>query len=68
MNPAEIAARGHCTRTPADIEADLQLACRTIGSLAGAARLNAAPVDRVALRNALAGVRALLAERGEGAQ
>lgn len=62
MHSAELAARAHRQRTPAEIEADLQAACRAIGTLAGTARLNATPIDRDALTNAAEGLRRLLVE------
>lgn len=62
MHSAELAARAHRHRTSAEVEDDLQAACRAIGALAGAARLNAKPIDRTALRNVTEGVRRLLAE------
>lgn len=52
----------HRARTPAEMEAELQLVCRRIGSLAGGARLTGRPVDRAALRNATEGLRRLLIE------
>lgn len=71
MHSAELAARAHRHRTSAEVEDDLQAACRAIGALAGAARLNARPIDRQALRNTSEGLRRLLAEpveswRGHG--
>lgn len=62
MHSAELAARAHRHRTSAEVEDDLQAACRAIGALAGAARLNAKPIDRTALKNVCEGVRRLLAE------
>lgn len=62
MNPAEHAARAHRARTAAEIEADLDTACRAIGALAGSARLTAKPIDRIALKNVCEGVRRLLTE------
>jgi hypothetical protein len=62
MHSAELAARAHRHRSAAEIEDDLQAACRAIGALAGAARLNARPIDRTALKNVCEGVRRLLAE------
>jgi hypothetical protein len=69
MHSAELAARAHRHRTPAEIEDDLQAACRAIGALAGAARLNARPIDRAALSNAAHGLqRVLVEERATCAQ
>jgi hypothetical protein len=62
IHPAELAARTHRTRTAQEVEDDLQIACRTIGALAGGARLNAKPIDRTALKNVCEGVRRLLSE------
>lgn len=62
MTRVELAARSNRTRSSADVEADLQLACRSIGALAGAARINATPIDRDALANAAEGLRRLLVE------
>lgn len=62
MHRAELAARAHRHRTSAEIEDDLQAACRAIGALAGGARLNAKPIDRTALKNVCEGVRRLLSE------
>lgn len=62
MHSAELAARAHRHRTSAEIESDLQAACRVIGALAGEARLNARPIDRTALKNVCEGVRRLLIE------
>lgn len=59
---AELAARSHRTRTAKEVEDDLQTACRAIGALAGGARLNAKPIDRIALKNVCEGVRRLLSE------
>lgn len=62
MHSAELAARAHRHRTSAEVEDDLQAACRAIGALGGAARLNARPIDRTALKNVCEGVRRLLIE------
>ncbi|HEX7338742.1 MAG TPA: hypothetical protein VF271_02290 [Rhodanobacteraceae bacterium] len=67
MNPAEMAARGHCQRTRRQIDSDIQTACWNLHVLTLPFREAAVAgqeclIDRAEVRRMAEGLRQLLAE------